>query len=411
MAGTKEQAKELRRMIRIGDVFGVESFFAAGNYPNVWLKGRNAALNYALDYDCLSMVEVIAKYTQAQAAKNAALAKAVDRYKKYALTFAKPLVKHGADVRSVPFEDVLRSGQPELMQFFLDNGADPLTGWPFAYGLAEQIWSVQGIFVAYRQAHPEHAAALQAQLDCALRYYCRDDRDEKPSLVTIGRLVKTGADCRSRGPMPKDSDTEDPDLFTTALEQACRSGSLEVVEKFKPDSARDDLACLLQCAVGSTMVLALFLSLGASPNDKENGGSSAMDRCWDEMEYEAWRAIGCAEVLAKHGAVWRPDEPPWLHHYRRVLLKCQPRDATQMFRTVLRNEGSWTKQLLKDIIRTPAMKQHLRSQEDALWGMGLRRKPKYDDPGVVETYPPRNAGLTWAMKYRGKGYGTPPWKR
>ena len=44
-----------------------------------------------------------------------------------------------------------------------------------------------------------------------------------------------GADARSLGPSFEDGCTDDPECYTTALQQACYSGNLEVIKKLKPE--------------------------------------------------------------------------------------------------------------------------------------------------------------------------------
>jgi hypothetical protein len=42
------------------------------------------------------------------------------------------LVACGAEIKAVPFTDVLLGWEPRIIQFFIDNGADIITGSPFA---------------------------------------------------------------------------------------------------------------------------------------------------------------------------------------------------------------------------------------------------------------------------------------
>jgi len=49
------------------------------------------------------------------------------------------LVACGADVGAIPLVEVLVTWEPNLMRFFLDRGADPLDGRPFAEVFREKI--------------------------------------------------------------------------------------------------------------------------------------------------------------------------------------------------------------------------------------------------------------------------------
>jgi hypothetical protein len=73
------------------------------------------------------------------------------------------LLDHGADLKTVPFLDVLRTWDKRIIQFFLDNVADAVTGSPFAIAFSQRIQSAVRPFVDYKHEHPELAPQLQAQ--------------------------------------------------------------------------------------------------------------------------------------------------------------------------------------------------------------------------------------------------------
>jgi hypothetical protein len=96
------------------------------------------------------------------------------------------------------------------------------------------------------------------------------------------------------------------------------------VKRLKPDPASDDLSELLREAstFAKRDVIAYLLSLGASPNDKPNGGSSALDGClralqWeDSYHFHSNKVIPASSLtksraviglLLERGALWRPD--------------------------------------------------------------------------------------------------------
>ena len=92
-------------------------------------------LQVAVETGFHSLIELIAKKGNNQQSKNAALADAVSLHR---LDFAQLLVKNGAEVSSVPLADVLLEWNPQIIRFFLDHGADPLEGSPFAVAFRER---------------------------------------------------------------------------------------------------------------------------------------------------------------------------------------------------------------------------------------------------------------------------------
>ena len=68
-------------------------------------------------------------------------------------------MEQGAEVKSVPFADVLLEWNPHIIRFFLEHGADPVEEAPFAVAFSQKIRTALGVFVECKRAHPELAAA------------------------------------------------------------------------------------------------------------------------------------------------------------------------------------------------------------------------------------------------------------
>ena len=137
---------------------------------------------------------------------------------------ARPFVElaltYGADIRSVPFLDVLMTGNRALVATFLEKGADPIAGYPFAHAFHQlRAKTTLGSYLDCRRSRPDLASQLQEQADMALRQFCQDG-----NLKWVSLLMWAGADPRSRGPVLDDADrADDPECHTTALEEACGS--------------------------------------------------------------------------------------------------------------------------------------------------------------------------------------------
>jgi len=61
------------------------------------------------------------------------------------------------------------------IRYFLDHGADFITGYPFAEAFAERIRTMLGPWRECKEKYPHLAPQLQEQADRALRYFCFKD--------------------------------------------------------------------------------------------------------------------------------------------------------------------------------------------------------------------------------------------
>jgi hypothetical protein len=254
----------------------LKKWIAAGkplDVPVAKNRRSKTLLQIAIETGFHSLVQLIAKHDTNQSSKNAALADSVSLRR---LDFVELLVENGAGITSVPLADVLLTWEPRLMRFFLDRGADPIKDLPFANAFGAKIRTAIRAFVEYKQAHPELAPVLSEQANMALRYFC-----SKGEMKWISLMLWAGADARAMGPSLDEKDPTDADCYISAMQEACYAGNVEVLKKLKPEAGRDDLEDLLHSVAisGRRDAIRYLLELGAKPNDKGNGSSSALDAC------------------------------------------------------------------------------------------------------------------------------------
>jgi ankyrin repeat protein len=371
---TTEDSKALIALCRAGRLYEVEHWIQAGRSISLAPQFKKGPLQLAIELGFHSLIELLVRNEKSQTIKNQSLQYAVARRR---LDLVQLLVSNGADVLSIPLVDVLLTWEPALIRFFLDNGADVLTGAPFATAFGEKIRTALRPFVEYKKTHPEHAAALQEQSNRALRHFCYEG-----DLKWISLLLWAGANPRTRGPTLDDRWVDDPECHTTALHEACSKGNLEVLKKLKPDPALDDLAGLLASAAASKELIAYLLSLGASPNDKPNGGSSGLDHLFWHLGFARFdvftndriatrsdvrETFECIRQLAEHGAIWRPEDRHSLNSVRQVLYKCEPQVTVDVVKLLASNKGC-EEETLEQLLNAPRMKQHLSTLGMRLFG-------------------------------------------
>jgi len=375
---TVEEAKSLIDLCRDGKLYDIEKWIDSGKSIQVPPLCKKTPLHVALDLGFHSLVELLVRNEQSQEVKNQALAQAVSTRR---LELLQLLASHGAEIKSIPLADVLLTWEPSMIRFFLDNGADVVTGHPFAVAFREKIRTALRPFVEYKKTHPDLATELQEQADRALRHFSYEG-----DLKWVSLMMWAGASPRSRGPTLDDRYGDDPECYTTALEQAGHKGNLEVLKKLKPDPKQDDLPHLLNCAAssGADEVIKFLLSRGAQPNGKANGGSSALDSClWHlhfenidvflkkrlASKYDVTKTMECIRELVEHGALWKPEDRAHLNAARQALFKCEPVITVELVKLFARHKAC-SEETLEQLLDAPRMRQHL-----SQLGMNLYRTP------------------------------------
>ena len=382
------EAKQLIALCRAGRLYEVEQWINEGRSLDISAatkRGRRrSVLEIAVETGFHSMVELLARRGSDESTKNAALAQAVSSHR---LDLVELLVQHGADINSINLADVLLDWEPKMIRFFLDRGADPIRGRPFAVAFGARIRTALRPFLESKESYPELAPKLQEQLDCALRHFCAEG-----DLKWVSLLIWAGGDPRSRGPSLEKDYTEDSECYTSGLEEACRSENAEVLKKLKPDPTRDNLALLLREAAmwGRKATLEYLLAFGINPNDKPNGGSSALDSAlWNlnfsrfkpygsgglKSRYDVSNAFDCLGMLVAHGAIWTPDDAYHVSSLRRTLLECEPSVTIELLH-LFRKHHACPAELVHKLLGTPRMKEHLKAVAGGLLRLGINLEKK-----------------------------------
>ena len=273
-----EEARQLVKLCETGRLYEVEAWIRAGRSLAVPNEVRSTPLSVAMSTGFHSLVELLLRHEHSQEVKNDALRQALFLNRR---AFVELALAHWADIASIPFLDVLMTGDRAVVASFLERGADPIADHPFARAFHQlRAKTTLGSYLDCRRNRPDLAEHLQAQADMALRQFCQEG-----NLKWVSLLMWAGADPRSRGPTLEDID--DPDLYTTALHEACASGNVEILKRLKPNRT-DDLAGMLERAAffAHRDILAHLLDLGANPSDRPDGGSSALEACIRHLGWE-----------------------------------------------------------------------------------------------------------------------------
>jgi hypothetical protein len=184
---------------------------------------------------------------------------------------------------------------------------------------------------------------------------------------------------------------DDPDFHTTAMREACWSRNAQVLKRLRLDPARDDPTELLRDSGAHTSgeVVSVLLELGASPNDKPDGGSTVLDSLiarldWEDVNARLWGGVNYRATLEKTSktrtairqmvelrALWKPDRRA-MNDARRALYGTVPEvifELVHLFTT----HGACDDKTLQDLLRTPRMQEHLAPVREQLARIGIAR--------------------------------------
>ncbi len=396
------EAKELIRLCEAGRLYEVEAWIRAGRSLAIPAEIGKTPLKVAIATGFHSLIDLLLRHEESQQAKNDALLLGLDLNRPPLIELA---LAHGAEIASVPFLNVLLTGNRSIVATFLEHGADPLTNYPFARAFCQlRVKTTLGAFLDCRRMRPDFEPRLQEQADMALRQFCQEG-----NLKWVSLLLWVGANPRTRGPAVDDLEhIDDPEYHTTAMNEACACDNVKILDRLKPNSS-DDLAGMLDRAAFSAHrdILRYLLNLGANPNDKPNGGSTALESCirhlgWEDFDrvryrygptyqtpgYKLSKGREAIKLLLQHGATWKPD-PSTLNGTRRILYRIEPEVTLELVGQLLKTEGGAAS--VRELLRVPWMQQHLASRTRQLSSVGLtmdgRRRPDAEvvqEPGASE---------------------------
>jgi hypothetical protein len=296
------------------------------------------------------------------------------------------LIDHGADFHSIDMEDVFDTWQPDIMRWFIDNGADVEKGNPLAKALCHRIRTALGILKSYKDRFP----SFQEQANIALRHHCKEG-----NLKWVSLMLWAGADPYTTGPDSWDEDP-DPEFDQNALEIAVGYEHFDVfnLKKIRLDPTDPNLKGILlkACCAKNSSFLEKLLKRGFNPGEYENRGTpliqallTRMDWYFDITQWDIWRTdrtakrnmdnedsrqrIKMIHILTKNGAKWLPKDRSEIGDARRSLLKMKP-DYTVEFIWIMSKYNASTRENIVELIRTPSIRsliyQHMNRVNELL---------------------------------------------
>jgi len=353
MNRTARSVEELFPIIgyaRAGDLKAVKEWIAAGsplNLPPGKKTRRQSPLQIAIGQGFLTLVEMLLE-GGADPEVDGALWHAVNHGR---TDIARLLLARGAPVKSVSFQFVCACCETDMIELFLECGADQFESDPFYDGLTAHVDRVARIFKPLLEREPR----LQPQADHALNHFIEERKARGVAL-----MVWAGA--RPDNPLGDTSDAQ------TALESAASSGDFAIFKSLHPEKYPALLPKLVESARFATdgRILELLWSMGAPVNDTENGTCSALSNAiWqlgsDAQFYsgdsgeKAKATLARIESLLGKGAKLEPMDASALRRH----LKHVPADGMSQLFDVFRKHGLVSRDVMLAAVSTPAMKGRL----------------------------------------------------
>lgn len=403
-AKSADDIRPLLELCKLGKLFEVQEWIASGkpiNSPPIPVKGRRCKtpLDYAIATGFHSLVRLLLE--------NGAVIEpdGYDSPMNHALEMrrfdlVKLLVAHGFDPKSVSMERVFETWDPEIMEYFIELGADVETGNPFAYAFSIRIRTALRVFKKYR----ERFASLPEQANIALRNHCKDG-----NLKWISLMLWIGADPYKPGADDYRQCSGSGYGGPSALAYAALYNHYEVfdLKQLRLNARNPELPQIIDflCNEQGFDVLKRLLEAGMNPNDQENGGCSVIhsvlngmtwtyglhpwERTQDDrnIDGESVRAkMKAIHLLAKHGAKWIPTDDSEIKSIRRSLLKLKPDYAVE-FAWIMSKYRSCTASAISSLLGSPSIKRHVAGHQDRLRDVLTRFQSREQSESKPSTLP------------------------
>ena len=378
--GYYDEIRPLIKYCKDGNLAEVQAWIRANNPvnpPPLPEKGHRplTPLQVAIDVGFLSIVQALleAGAIQEPSGNNSPMDRALAKRR---VDIIKLLVDHGFEVRDINMCDVFDTWDPELMEYFIDRGAEIEKGNPFAYAFCHRIRTAIGPFKKCLALKP----SLIEQANIALRHQCKEGKTKWISL-----LLWVGADALAPGNDKYDDDEERPDDGLCALGYAALYEHFEIfkLKQLQLDMKHSSMPRVVAylCKKQGTQVLKTLLNDGLNPNDQENGGSSAIQQTLEDLSWEfslyssardrnidsseSKEKIKAIHILARYGAKWVPHDRSQINNARKSLLKMTPDYAMEFVWIMSKYQGCCSEDI-RALVTAPTIRSHLEKHRSRL---------------------------------------------
>ncbi|MCO6043304.1 ankyrin repeat domain-containing protein [Aeoliella sp. ICT_H6.2] len=374
-ASSFEEIKPLVELCKAGKLFEVTDWITEG-YPvspplHCGKGGRKKTpLTYAIDQGFHSLVKVLLD-AGAELEDDGYSRPIYRALEKRRFDIVQLFVDHGFDPKSIEMREVFSTWDLDAIRYFIDRGANVVSEMPLAEALCFKIRPALTAFKEYKDREP----SFPEQANVALRHHCKAG-----NLKWISLLLWAGADPCAKGESEPHCGSDSDCEGLSALAFAALYDHYEVfdLKKLRIDPGSPVAHEVVRyCSGGDgSPIIERLLKQGLDPNDRVNGGCSAIQTFLTHVDWSArfryyrWEEksngfdtaegrehLRLIHLLARHGGRWVPEESGEINAARRALVTMTP-DYTLEFVWIMGKYKACSKQVITSLVHTPKIKRH-----------------------------------------------------
>ena len=374
-ARSREEIVPLIDLCKKGRLFEVQNWIAEGkpvNLPCDDPKGRrlHSPLEIAIDMGFHSLVAVLLDGGAIQEPDGwgSPIHMAIRQKRRDLIEL---LVAHGLNMAEVDMREVFETWEPALMEYFINQGADPESGNPLAAALCDRIRTALNIYKKYKDRFP----SFQEQANIALRHHSIEG-----NLKWVSLMLWAGADPYAPGTSSWDEQPDEGYEGYSAVRNAAVYDKAEVFDLLTKkgfDPARPELIEIMHYAFSDQNVAMIvkLLDRGVDLTAHAKEAADALNSHLSSLPYtgsfynsgpESRRDIDndrarnhmkALHILAKNGARWMPTANN-IASARRSLLKMKSGYAME-FIWIMSKYKACKRSDLEELLRTGSIRGHL----------------------------------------------------
>ena len=350
--GDADELEGLHRSCREGRLYDVERWIQAGRplqlapgSPVPRRRRFRTALEIGLDRQDHSLVLLlVANGYDCSAEAESPLDTALRLRRRDLLDL---FLDWGADPRGMSLEALCDTYDSELYERFRSLGVDLTSGHAMASALGYHTGN-KPLF-GFAKRHRSEDPKIRADLDIALAHHAGEGNEKGVMLC-----LWAGADPHARVPYLRWGLGEDEEDRDSAVYAACSGGHIAILERLRPDPALDDYEELYRSARNAeTIELLVRSTLPADPSrvvTTQLAGSA-----WS---FRSHRPIDTLRALFEAGVRWAAGPKEQIAAARAALLKTGDWTFERLMK-LLATDDYCSQEALTELARTQAMRKRM----------------------------------------------------